>query len=185
MLKGIGKFIPSYRGHTIFTRFYWRTLKDRLFKGFDETCTWSLNYSLSKLIEPRLTLFAKHTRYMPQSYIKAVEKELSTKNRKRIFAEAERRWNNDIDIMRHAFADIIEEEDNWENWINKYKPLVDKYNKKLNRLKTEEAKKKYWESFKITRKYKKGNEFNATDFSDKLRRHGLELFSKHFEELWW
>ena len=58
--KGIRRLIPKYQDRTIFTAFYWRTWWDRRTKGFDETETWSLDYSLSKLIAPRIEMFTKY-----------------------------------------------------------------------------------------------------------------------------
>ena len=196
----VHKIIPKYHDRTIFTKFYWRTWWDRRTKGFDETCTWSLDYSLSKLIEPRLQMFSEYNIGIPYNYTKEVENELIAKGKKDdtqkcrfvnkkdneyAWKEASRRWNNDIDIMRHAFADILEEEDNWEFWVNKYKPTLAKHNKKICKLKTENERKAYWDSFGFTREYHSGIEFTTYDFSNKLRRHGLELFSKYFEHLWW
>ena len=57
--RGIRRLIPKYHDRTMFTAFYWRTWWDRRTKGFDESETWSLDYSLSKLIAPRIEMFMK------------------------------------------------------------------------------------------------------------------------------
>lgn len=198
--RGIRRLIPTYHDRTIFTRFFWRTLKDRTTKGFDETCTWSLNYSLAKLIAPRLEMFIKHKCGVPMFYVNEVKEELikkgkpydtkslkfkNKKDQNRMYNEAEKRWDRDLGYMLEAFADIVEEEDNYDKWTKKYEARVNKHNKKLEKLTTIEEKKAYWDSIVSCRSYYPRTVVITEDLAGNIRRRGLELFAKYYGDLWW
>ena len=201
--KGIYKLIPSYEGRTIFTSFYWRTLKDRLTKGFDETETWSMDYSLAKLIAPRLKMFIEEFKYhhicanychdIVRKQLIAKGYKLSKDNyifenkkiREKAYKMAEEIWHQDLMNMYEAFQDIVEENDDWENWTKKFDAEAKVLNKKLNRLKTLKEKKELWESIVEYRKYDATCKFSSNDISYKIRKEGLKLFGEHFQELWW
>jgi|GEM_PF-1353200 len=46
-----------FHKHDIFTKRFWRLLFQYLRDGWDDSDTWSLNYTLSKIILPRLKRF--------------------------------------------------------------------------------------------------------------------------------
>lgn len=49
--------IPRYRGYPFYRGIFWRLLKDKVTKGYDESITWSLYYYSAKWLYPRLLLF--------------------------------------------------------------------------------------------------------------------------------
>lgn len=201
--KGIYRIIPSYNGRTIFTRFYWRTLRDRIKLGFDETETWSMDYSLAKLIAPRLKMFQDEFRYhhICANYCHdIVRNQLIAKGykfdkgrgvfenkkiREKAYKMAEKLWDEDLTRMYEAFQDIVDENDNWEAWTKRFDGDAKVYNKKLKKLKTFKEKKALWESIVDYRDYSSDCEFKSFHFSYKLRDVGLKLFGEHFQELWW
>ena len=201
--KGIRHLIPKYHNRTIFTAFYWRTWWDRRTKGFDESETWSMDYSLAKLIAPRLKMFIKEFEYhhICANYCHDIAKNQllakgykydayhyrfeNKKIRDKAYKIAEELWHRDLTIMYDAFQDIVEEYDDWENWVKKFDEEAKSLNKKLNKLKTNKEKKALWESIVNYRDYKPDCEFKSFHFSYKLREVGLKLFGEHFQELWW
>ena len=201
--KGICRIIPSYNGRTIFTRFYWRTLHDRMKLGFDETETWSMDYSLAKLIAPRLKMFIKefechricanycHDIAKNQLLAKGYKYDAyhyrfeNKKIRDRAYKIAEELWHRDLTIMYDAFQDIVDENNDWNNWVKKFDEEAKSLNKKLSKLKTIKEKKALWKSIVDYREYDATCKFSSDDISYKLRKEGLKLFGEHFQELWW
>lgn len=201
--KGIRRLIPKYHDRTIFTSFYWRTLRDRRKLGFDESETWSMDYSLAKLIAPRLKMFIKEFEYhhICANYCHDIAKKQliakgykydsyhyrfeNKKVREKAYKIAEELWHQDLTIMYEAFQDIVEEYDDWENWVKKFDKEAKSLNKKLSKLKTNKEKKVLWESIVDYREYDATCKFSSNDVSYKIRKDGLKLFSEHFQELWW
>ena len=201
--KGIYRIIPSYNGRTIFTRFYWRTLHDRMKLGFDETETWSMDYSLAKLIAPRLKMFIKEfeCHHICANYCHDIAKNQllakgykydayhyrfeNKKIRDKAYKIAEELWHRDLTIMYDAFQDIVDENDDWNNWVKKFDEEAKSLNKKLSKLKTIKEKKALWKSIVDYREYDATCKFSSDDISYKLRKEGLKLFGEHFQELWW
>lgn len=192
-----------YEGRSIFTKFYWRTLRDRKKLGFDETEAWSMDYSLSKLIAPRLKMFIEefdyhhicanycHDRVRDQLIAKGYKYDSyhyrfeNKKIRDKAYKMAADIWHQDLMAMYEAFQDIVEENDDWENWTKKFDKEVKVLNKRLNRLKTLKEKKEFWESIVDYRKYDSKCSFTSAYVSYKIRKEGLKLFGEHFQELWW
>lgn len=201
--KGIRRLIPKYKNHTIFTKFYWRTWWDRCTKGFDETCTWSLDYSLTKLIAPRFRMFNKIARdsgslpgwLLEEEYQKSVAKGYAWNSRwhrpedkrenKRCWERAKKHWADILDKVQAAFDDMELEDKDWDAWQKKWKPMVDKVNKKLDKAKTEQEKKNIWETIGSWRKYRPGITCCPEDFIYGLRKEGLKLFAENYESFWW
>lgn len=200
--RTIGRLIPKYHDRSIFTKFFWRTFWDRRTKGFDETCTWSLDYHLAKLIVPRLDMFLevgadfgfpmKLEEEIRKDYIargcafdtekhRFVDKDVE----KQFYKECTTHWKYLITVMSYGLQDIIDEEDNWEEWVHYYDDNIKMLNLALNTAKTESQKKKYWDAQGFDREYYKGIHPTNTDYSQKLRKHALSLFAKHFQDLWW
>lgn len=92
----------------------------RLLRGWDDSETWSLDYSLAKIIAPRLKRFKEVTCGHPAD-------------------STEKQWNEDLDKMIAAF-EFLGSEERWSN--------TDK------------------------------NKWNEV-------QEGIDLFSKHFINLWW
>ena len=202
--KGIRRLIPKYHDRTIFTKFYWRTLKDRKTKGFDETETWSMDYSLAKLIAPRLKMFIEEFDYhhICANYCHDIVKDQLIKKgykydayhyrfenkkiRDKAYKMATDIWHQDLMTMYEAFQDIVEEYDDWENWTKKYNEEAKALNKKLDKLKTLKEKKELWESIVEYMPYNPSTcRFSSAYLSYKIRKEGLKLFGEHFQELWW
>ena len=193
-----------YEGRSIFTKFYWRTLRDRRKLGFDETETWSMDYSLSKLIAPRLKMFIEEFDYhhicanychdrvrdqlIKQGYkYDAYHYRFENANvRLKAYKMAADIWHRDLMTMYEAFQDIVEEYDDWGNWTKKYNKEAKALNKKLDKLKTLKEKKEFWESIVEFLPYNPSTcRFTSAYVSLKIRKEGLKLFGEHFQELWW
>ena len=192
-----------YHGRGIFTKFFWRTWWDKRTKGFDETETWSMDYSLSKLIAPRLKMFIEEFDYhhicanychdivrdqlirKGYKYDKQNGRFKNEKIREKAYKMAADIWHQDLMTMYEAFQDIVEEEDDWENWDKKFDKEAKALNKKLDKLKTLKEKKEFWESIVDYRKYDSKCSFTSAYVSYKIRKEGLKLFGEHFQELWW
>ena len=201
--RGIRRLIPTYHDRTIFTSFYWRTWWDRRTKGFDETCTWSLDYSLTKLIAPRFRMFNEIARdcgslpggFLEDEYQKSIAKGYAWNSRwhrmedkrenKRCWDRAKKAWTNVLDKVQAAFDDMELEDKDWDAWNKKWKPTIDKWNKKLEKAKTEQEKKAIWKSASSWREYRPGISFCPEDFTYSIRKEGLSLFAKYYEGFWW
>lgn len=201
--RGIRRLIPTYNGRTIFTRFFWRTWWDRRTKGFDETCTWSLDYSLTKLIAPRFRMFNEIARdsgslpggFLEDEYQKSIAKGHAWNSRwhrmenkrenRRCWDRAKKAWANVLDKVQAAFDDMELEGKDWDAWRNKWKPTVDKWNKKLDKAKTEQEKMAIWKSASSWREYRPGISFCPEDFTYIIRKEGLSLFAEYYESFWW
>ena len=199
--KGIRRIIPKYQDRTIFTRFFWRTLKDRLTKGFDETETWSLDYSLSKLIAPRIEMFIQFSDFgIPSEFLNAEYKKSMAKGykwdskywqikdkaeRKRCWKRATNEWQKVLHKIHDGFADEVLEEDNWDAWNNKWKPSVEKINKALKKAKNETERKTIWNNIKAGRDYRKNIICCADDLAYNLRKEARSLLAEYYNDLWW
>ena len=201
--RGVRRLIPTYNGRTIFTKFFWRTWWDRRTKGFDETCTWSLDYSLTKLIAPRFRMFNEIARdsgslpgwLLEEEHQKSIAKGYAWNSRwhrpedkresKRCWERAKKHWADILDKVQAAFDDMELEDKNWDEWNKKWQPLVDKTNKKINKAKTEKERKAIWDSVGTWRRYRPGFPLCSDDFVYKLRKEGLKLFAENYESFWW
>ena len=95
-------------------------------------------------------------------------------------------WHQDLMIMYEAFQDIVEENDDWENWTKKFDAEAKALNKKLDKLKILKEKKELWESIVEYMPYNPSTcRFRSVYISHKIRKDGLKLFGEHFQELWW
>lgn len=166
------KLIPNYKGISIFSKRYWKMWYQRRKYGFDESETWSLDYSLSKTIAPRLRMFikiAKNNGSLPSWLLLDEQKQSlargfkwnarwgridNKKEEQNCWDRAQKRWGEILDKMQEAFDDIILEEDDWDAWNQKW----------LQRDK---------------------NHCENEKLAYSMRQEGLELFAKHFQSLWW
>lgn len=200
--KGIYRIIPSYNGRTIFTRFYWRTLRDRMRLGFDETETWSLDYSLTKLIAPRIAMFVENGpygslpgRFLEEEYKKSIANgyewdshkwELKDKaERKRCWKRAEKAWYDILNKIKDGFEDDALEGKDWDAWNEKWKPVVTKINKNLQKAKTQKEAKAIWDSIKSWREYRADIVCCTDDVVYNMRKEARFLLAEYYHELWW
>ena len=173
--KGICRIIPSYNGRTIFTRFYWRTLHDRIkeFEYHHICANYCHDIAKNQLLAKGYKYDAYHYRFE------------NKKIRDKAYKIAEELWHRDLTIMYDAFQDIVDENDDWNNWVKKFDEEAKSLNKKLSKLKTIKEKKALWKSIVDYREYDATCKFSSDDISYKLRKEGLKLFGEHFQELWW
>ena len=140
------KLLPNYKGISVFSKRYWKMWYQRRKYGFDESETWSLDYSLSKLIIPRLKMFKKlslTSGSLPGSLLieeqnKSIAKGFKWNSRwsrldNRIeeyncWDRAHKKWEEILNDIEQVFEDIVLEEDDWDSWNNKYKEQVDEIN---------------------------------------------------------
>lgn len=201
---GIRRLIPKYHGRTIFTKFYWRTWWDRRTKGFDESCTWSLDYTFTQFIAPRLNAFAYTYDLgrvsVPNEILEAEQKVslakgyqwderrwqlADKKERKRCWDRAIKRWTNILHEMADGFNDMKLEEDDWDAWQKKWAPVVNKWNKKLDKAKTIKEKQIIWGQIGTWREFRPGFGVNVDDVVWCMRERAMDLFRKYYNALWW
>ena len=202
--RGVRRLIPKYHGRTIFTKFYWRTWWDRRTKGFDESCTWSLDYTFTQFIAPRLNAFAYTYDLgrvsVPNSILEAEQKVsmakgyewderrwqlADKKERRRCWDRAIKRWTNILHEMADGFNDMKLEEDDWDAWQKKWTPVVDKWNKKLDKAKTIKEKQIIWGQIGTWREFRPGFGVNVDDVVWCMRERAMDLFRKYYNALWW
>ena len=200
--KGIRRLIPTYHDRTIFTAFYWRTLRDRWKLGFDETETWSLDYSLTKLIAPRIAMYIEYgpkvslpTGFLDIEYKKSIAKGYEWDNHKwqlkdkaernRCWNRATKAWLEVLNKIKDGFEDIILEEENWDTWNNKWKFKVYAVNKKLDNAKTEAQRKEIWDSIKSGREYRPDIICCLDDIVYNMRKEARFLLAEYYHHLWW
>lgn len=201
--RGIRRLIPKYYGRTIFTAFYWRTLRDRIKKGYDESELWSLDYSLTKLIAPRIRDFAedfKATKFSLPSFLLEEEREEAVKkgfawnsqwhrleNKKednRCFERAAKRWYSILDEIARGFEDMLLEADDWNAWTKKWEPAVKLWSKKLNKAKTPLQKQDVWRKIGSWRDYRVGIVVSAEDITYSLHERAKSLLFHYYNHLW-
>lgn len=201
--RGIRRLIPSYCGRTIFTSFFWRTLKDRIVKGFDETALWSLDWHLTKLIAPRIKAFTEAFiscpfslpgQFLEDEYQKSVAKGYKWNSRwhrmedkrenKRCWKRATNAWIAILCQIRDGFDDMKLEGENWDKWNAKWEPEVNKFNKKLDKAKTEKEKAKLWETLHTFRKYRAGVRACVDDVTYELHQNAKNLLAEYYDHLW-
>lgn len=196
-------FIIKYHNVPFYRALFWRLLWQHITKGYDESATWGLYYNIAKWVYPRLLLFydkihkaasvpydyeVKMTKIYIKNgfkYDKKYHRFVDKKVNQEMHRDAINMWEKDVWKMCEAFRDILEEEDDFERWDKGWKfytePAVNVY--KL--LKTDAARKKYWNSLGFDREWYPGINITRWDFAERKRKEGLELFSEHFQQLWW
>ena len=192
---------PKYKGRSIFNREYWKMFWERRTKGFDISDTWSLDYTLTKFIAPRIRRFIDvadisiPTIFITEEQQKSLAKGYKwnsqywrledKKENKRCFKRAAKRWIKILTTIAEGFEDELYEQDHWEDWTKKWKPEVDKVNKKLHKAKTEAERKKIWEELKSCRDYRTDIVCCADDIVYQKRQEAKQLLFKYYNNLWW
>lgn len=201
--KGIRHLIPKYKDRTIFTRFFWRTLFDRMKKGFDETALWSLDWEFTKFITPRIKAFTEDyinnpmtvpNIFLEEEYRKSVAKGHKWNSRwhrmedrrenKRCWKRATNAWINILCQIRDGFEDMKLEEEDWQVWYNKWKPQIDKFNKKLEKAKTLKDKQKLWATLHTWRDFQPGFYALPEDMVYEMRQNAKSLLAKYYDNFW-
>ena len=198
------KITPKYKGRSIFTKEYWEMWKDRHKHGFDVSDTWSLDYTFTQFIAPRLNAFAYTYDLgrlsVPNSILDEEQKAsmakgykwderrwqlADKKERKRCWDRAIKRWTNILHEMADGFNDMKLEEDDWDAWQKKWTPVVDKWNKKLDKAKTIQEKQIIWNQIGTWREVRLGFGVNVDDVVWAMRERSMDLFRKYYHALWW
>ena len=198
------KITPKYKGRSIFTKEYWEMWKDRRKQGFDVSDTWSLDYTFTQFIAPRLNAFAYTYDLgrlsVPNEILDEEQKasiakgykwdssrwQLTDKReRQRCWDRAIKRWTNILHEMADGFNDLQLEEDDWDTWNKKWEAVANKWNKKIDRAKTIKEKQTIWNQIGSWREYKAGIRINTGDVTWAMRERAMDLFRKYFHSLWW
>lgn len=198
------KITPKYKGRSIFTKEYWEMWKDRRKQGFDVSDTWSLDYTFTQFIAPRLNAFA-HTYDLgrlsvPNEILDEEQKasiakgykwdssrwQLTDKReRQRCWDRAIKRWTNILHEMADGFNDLQLEEDDWDAWNKKWEAVANKWNKKIDKAKTIKEKQIIWNQIGSWREYNVNIRVNTGDVTWAMRERSMDLFRKYFHSLWW
>lgn len=202
-IRGIRRLIPKYQNRTMFTRFFWRALKDRLVKGYDESELWSLDCSLTKLIAPRIRDFANDFELKGGGipfWILDEERKASMakgyawnkqyccladkKEDQRCFKRAAKRWLTILKEIADGFEDMELEDRDWCAWVNKWQPAKEKWQNKLDKAKTFKEKQVVWNQIGSFREYKEGFSVSEDDVTYCLHQRAMDLLYKHYHSLW-
>lgn len=200
------KITPKYQGRSIFTKEYWEMWKDRRKQGFDVSDTWSLDYTFTQFIAPRLNAFAYTYDLgrlsVPNEILDEEQKAsiakgykwdamkhqlVNKKERQRCWDRAIKRWTNILHEMADGFNDMKLEEDDWDAWRKKWEPVANKWNKKIQKAKTVQEKQAIWNQVGTWRKYDNRGFFgiNEDDVVWAMRERSMDLFRKYYHCLWW
>lgn len=198
------KITPKYKGRSIFSQEYWDLWKERRKKGYDLTDTWSLDYTFTKFIAPRLNDFAYTydlgRMSVPNSILDEEQKasiakgyEWDTrrwqladkKERRRCWNRAIKRWTNILHEMADGYNDLLLEEDDWDTWNKKWEAVASKWNKKIDKAKTIKEKEKIWNQIGTWREYNVNIRVSASDVTWAMRERAMDLFRKYYHALWW
>lgn len=198
------KITPKYKGRSIFSQEYWDLWKERRKKGYDLTDTWSLDYTFTKFIAPRLNDFAYTydlgRMSVPNSILDEEQKasiakgyEWDTrrwqladkKERRRCWNRAIKRWTNILHEMADGYNDLLLEEDDWDTWNKKWEAVASKWNKKIDKAKTIKEKEKIWNQIGTWREYNVNVRVSAGDVTWAMRERAMDLFRKYYHALWW
>jgi hypothetical protein len=198
------KITPKYKGRSIFSQEYWDLWKERRKKGYDLTDTWSLDYTFTKFIAPRLNDFAYTydlgRMSVPNSILDEEQKasiakgyEWDTrrwqladkKERRRCWNRAIKRWTNILHEMADGYNDLLLEEDDWDTWNKKWEAVASKWNKKIDKAKTIKEKEKIWNQIGTWREYNVNVRVSASDVTWAMRERAMDLFRKYYHALWW
>lgn len=203
ILHYLKKLAPKYKRVPFYKRRFWTMISDRIGFGYDESVTWDFFYHASKWIYPRLLLFydkideagsvsfcyeyAVTKIYINDGYkyIEGSGRFADKKIDEKVHKEAVELWKIDVFKMCEAFRDIIQEDEDFDAWDEGYQYYVKQAQAQYNSLKSDKEKRNYWNSFGFSREWYPTIQFTVDDFAQQKRSIGLNLFAKHFNELWW
>lgn len=203
----IKKYLPSYQGATIFSRYFWRNVRWKLTKGYTPREIYSLDWTLIKFIKPRLGAFLEEIRtkrincpqeFLDIEYTESLKQGYMWNARwARIDDKEENRrchnraidaWIAVLQQILDGIDDIILEDENYSVWAKKWWPIALNYQKRINEAKTEKKKKEIWNEIGSWESYEKAKKYGLTVTRDHCaygyRQRAKQLFFKHFEQLW-
>lgn len=156
------RLISDKSGNTIFSRRFWKFLKQRMKYGFDQSDTWDLCYTVAKFVLPRLKMFRDVTIAYPGGFgFNNIEE-----------------WKETLDKMITAFDYIIKYDDYKCDFA---KELKDKAEQLTKALTPEEIK-----AYKLPWSNPRYNDIiTDRDYYDYTVKEGLSLFAKYYQNLWW
>lgn len=179
MFNFLYRLIPRYKHDIIFSKRFWKFLRQRITRGWDDSETWSLDSKITEFILPRLKRFKeirKNIGSIPcsvsyevqQEYIKKYNAKTNPNNgeiedkklRKKCWNEATKRYDFILQQMVDLFQDIYDEEEN-DYWREK------------------------WEKKAKVESKKQGKEIKYMELNNKFRDEGFAVFTKYFFTLWW
>ncbi len=202
--KTLRRIWPKYHYQPIGKRCTRRWLWQKLRYGIDQFECGDLYYYISKRLARDLSQYIKYQRNIqatPYDYIKKVTLEYKQKHKyiegsyrfedkriqRKVDDEAFKLWIADLVKMQEAFQDVVDDEDDWQNWHNRYKSTVKELRNSFNKCKTEEERKALWNMLELdkSRPYVRGILPNELDLSAIKRKTGWKLFAEHINDLWW
>lgn len=106
------RFLDDWNPIMICKKIKW--LFQRIFRGFDDTAAWNLDWKISKFILPRLKHFRKLERIgVPSTMFNEVDGNYSTDE---LHQKKIDEWNIVLDKMILAFENIVNDEYNKDNY---------------------------------------------------------------------
>ena len=196
----------TYKGHSIFSKFYWKAWLDRRKRGFDITDTYSLDIVFAKFMVPRLYAFSQclldknietgvpvlvHNK-IKDKYIKKgykydnnSHKFLDQKIDQKVFQEAKDEWFKIINIITTGLQDLVLENENFEEWSSSWKETIDDIKYKIKKCKNINKKSKILEKYGLSYEDYKEGLLKDYYLSGLLRKKSIELLSEYFFSLWW
>ena len=196
----------TYKGKSIFTKFYWGTWLDRRKHGFDITDTWNLDYTFAKFMVPRLLVFTDclankdYSTGVPflildkirQEYIKKgykYDEENSKFNKEKIndevFNKAHDEWFHIVDTITVGLQDFLLEDDRYNEWYSAWKATLDSLENEVKKCKNNKEKIKVLKQYHISYQDYKDGLVDEHYLSQKLRKKSMKYLSEYFYDLWW
>lgn len=198
MFKKCLKFfglVNSYND-SIFKRRYWKFKYQKLTRGFHDGETYSLDYSLAKLILPRLKVFKGFAvEHGIPGKIDSMFKEgyelnnfgaiKNKKARKRQWQKAKEYWGTQIQYMIDAFEMIIAEGED-DEFFDKLEKATAQFNKKISKIKDPNKKREVLKKFK--KPYGRPENKDVVlgfEYQSYIIERGLKAFQEYYCSLWW
>ena len=195
-------FLPKRHGYTILQKRFWIQLWDKCTQGYDDSELWSLDYTITKFIAPRLRAFIEigPEIAVPQSFLDAeYQKSLAKgykwnsrwvrmdnrRENKRCWERARKEWKNILEHMLAGFEDIILEEQDWDAWNKKWEPVVKKCNKRLDNAKTPKEKQAILHELNPWATYFPNRRVCTDDVVYNMRRLSKDLLAMYYDSLWY
>ena len=204
--KLLEKLHLTYKGRSIFTKFYWSTWLDRRRNGFDITDTWNLDYTFAKFMVPRLLAFTycltdkKYSTGVPKVVFDDIvyqykqkkyafdEKNNVFKNQDindEVFNKAQDRWFNIVNTITAGFQDFLMEDKNYNEWEQAWTETLKEIEEGVSKCKGKVQKIKFLDQYKVSYFDYKDGKVDIYYLSNALRKKSLQYLSKYFYELWW
>lgn len=184
-------------------KYKYNCYKQRKEYGCDNEDIYSLDYSFYKWAVPRIKLYKDQMCGLPGAFVFDVEQEFllsgkykydrskcrfeSKRVRDKIWKKAKSRWVSILDEILLGFEDALQEENDFDAWIKKYKDRVTIANKELEKCKTKEQKTEVWKKHcpnYVAQCRGCGLAFHADCFAFEVRKKSKELFAEYISHMW-